>query len=209
MNAKLRFFVACFVAVIALHAEELQAIPADEMAKATPLLMEANTRLGELPLKLELDAGKAMGLKTAEVGLILIPDKRLKDEKADKADRKKNKGAAIPVGQLWTLKLSPMENGSVVPNDRLRLVKVATKEKQRELAVYSLGIERSGKKAFQLALYAKEGSPVLRVPMTAAKSKGGAPVTLTARQTGEHTGVVELTLLGRYKAEIPFGKQAE
>ena len=77
MNAKLRFFVACFVAVIALHAEELQAIPADEMAKATPLLMEANTRLGELPLKLELDAGKAMGLKTAEVGLIVMVDTKL------------------------------------------------------------------------------------------------------------------------------------
>src|SRR5688572_13069472 len=105
MNAKLRFLVACFVAVIALHAEELQTIPADEMAKATPLLMDANARLGDLPLKLELDAAKATGLKTTEVGLIFIPDKRLRAEKGEKADRKKEKGAAIPVGQLWTLKL--------------------------------------------------------------------------------------------------------
>ena len=51
-------------------------------------------------------------------------------------------------------------------------------------------------------------SPVLRVPLTAEKSKGAAPVALTARKTEEESGELELKLLGRFKAEIPAGKQA-
>jgi hypothetical protein len=75
--------------------------------------------------------------------------------------------------------------------------------------VFALGIEKSGKKGFQLAVYGKGSTPVVRVPMTAAKSKGAAPVGMTARKTGEESGVLELSLLGRFKAEIAVGKAAE
>jgi hypothetical protein len=162
-----------------------------------------------VPLKLELVPDQAIGLKSGDVGAVLIPDRRLKIEKSDKAEKKKNKGAPLVVGQLWTSKLSPRDKGSVVPNERLRLVKVTTKDKELELAVFVLAIEKAGKKAFQLALYGKDSSPVLRVPMTAARSKAGTPVSFTARKTDDEGGVLELKLLGRFTAEIPVGKQAD
>ena len=49
-----------------------------------------------------------------------------------------------------------------------RHVTIDDKNKTLELTVFSLGIEKSGKKGFQLALYGKDSSPVLRVPLTAA-----------------------------------------
>ena len=146
MKAKLLFTVATFAAVIALPAQEPQAIPPEELAKATQLLMDANTRLGDLPFKLELAPDQATGLKVGDVGAIIIPDRRLKTEKGDKAGRKKNKGEALPVGQLWTSKLSPKEKDSVLPNDKLRLVKISANDKELELAVFALRIERAGKK---------------------------------------------------------------
>jgi hypothetical protein len=209
MKTKLCFALVAFAAVAVLHGQELQPIPSGDLAKITQVLMDANAGLGDLPLKLDLAADQAMGFKTGDVGALLIPDRRLKTEKGDKADRKKDKHSAVPVGQLWTSKLSPKEKGAVLPNEQLRLVKVKSKDKQAELAVFALGIEKSGKKEFQLVLYGKGPAPVLRVPMVPLKAKGSAPVVLATRKSGEDGGVLELKLLGRFKAEIPVGKQAD
>lgn len=211
MKTSFALVLAITITAGSLRAQDPQPIPADELAKATKLLMEANARIGDLPLKLELAPDQATGLKAGDVGAILIPDKRLKVEKSDKADRKQNKtkGAAVPVGQLWTMKLAPKDKDAVVPNDKLRLVKVEAKDKPLELALFTLGLEKAGKREFQLAVYGKGSSPVLRVPLTAEKNKSAAPVAMTARKTGEESGVIEVRLLGKYKAEIPVGKQAE
>lgn len=212
MKTRLLFLVAAFACLSALHAQEPAQLTPEELSKATALLMDANTRLGDLPLKLELAPEQAAGFKAGDAGALLIPDKRLKVEKAakgDKAARKKSKGEAMPVGQLWTRQLAPKDKDAALANDKLRLVKVTAKDKELELAVFTLGIEKAGKREFQLALYGKGSSPVLRVPLTAEKSKGAAPVVMAARKTGEEAGVIELKLLGRYKAEIPVGKLAE
>lgn len=201
--------LALLVAITTARAQEPQPIPAEELAKATALLIEANGRLGALPLKPELAADQAVGFKAGEVGALLIPDKRLKLDKQDKAEKKKSKGEVMPVGQLWTLKLSPKEKDAVLPNDKLRLTKITAGEKEMELAVFTLGIEHTGKKEFQLAIYGKGDQPVLRVPLTVEKNKGAAPVVMTARKTGEESGVLQLTILGHFKAEIPMGKQAD
>lgn len=213
MKARLALAAALFAALVA-QAQEPQPIPAEELAKATALLMDANTRLGDQPLKLELAPDHATGFKAGDAGALLIPDKRLKIEKpakGDKAAKKKAKGETIPVGQLWTRGLAPKEKDAVLPNDKLRLTKITAGEKELELAVFALAIEPAGKKEFQLALYGKGSSPVLRVPVVAEKTKGkgSVPVTFSGRKTGEESGVLELNLLGRFKAEIPVGKQAE
>lgn len=208
MKTKLFLALSLFTA-LAIRAQDIQPIPAEELAKATALLMDANTRLGDQPLKLELAPDQAAGFKAGEVGALLIPDKRLKAEKPDKAEKKKSKGEVQPVGQLWTRSLAPKDKDAVVPNDKLRLTKITAGEKELELAVYSLGIEHSAKKEFVLAIYGKGSSPVLRVPLTVEKDKGAAPVVMTGRKTGEESGVLELKLLGHFKAEIPVGKQAD
>lgn len=190
-------------------AQDLQPIPAEELAKVTQLLIEAGAQITGLPLKLELAPDRAAGIKAGEVGALLIPDQRLKAGRPDKAEKKKTKGEIMPVGQLWTLKLAPKDKDVIVANDKLRLVKVNAKDKELELALFTLGIERAAKKEFQLVVYGKGSQPLLRVPLVLEKDKGAATVTLSARKTGEESGVLELRLLGRFKAEIPMGKQAE
>ena len=59
------------------------------------------------------------------------------------------------------------------------------------------------------ALRAAADGPLGRAPSRFGRSKGGAGVTMTARKTGEEAGVIELSLLGHFKAEIPVGKQAD
>lgn len=212
MNLKLLLVLTSLSAVTFVRAQDLQPIPTEELAKATALLLDANERLGELPLKLELAPERATGFKAGEAGVLLIPDKRLKAEKPakdDKAARKAARGTAMPVGQLWTMKIAPKDKDAVLANDKLRLTKITAGDKERELAVFTLGIERSGKRELQLAIYGKGSSPVLRVPLTAEKAKGAAPVVMSARKTNDDSGVVELKLMGRYKAEIPMSKMAE
>lgn len=208
MKSTLLLIATLFTATT-LRAQDLQPLPAEELAKATALLMDAGTRLGDLPVKFELAPGQAVGFKAGEVGALLIPDKRMKVEKVDKADRKKTKGEAQPVGQLWLSKIAPKDKDTVLANDKLRLTKITAGEKDLELSVFALAIESSGKREFQLALYGKGSQPVLRVPLTADKNKGAAAVAMTGRKTGEESGVLELQLLGRFKAEIPVGKLAE
>ncbi len=212
MKIKLLLALATCSTLTLLRAQEPTALPSEELSKAVALLMDANKRLGDLPLKLELAPDQATGFKIGEAGALLIPDKRLKSEqpaKGDKADKKAAKGEAMLVGQLWTTKIAPKDKDAVLPNDKLRLTKITTGEKVMELAVFALGIERAGKKEFQLAIYGKGSSPVLHVPLTAEKSKGAAPVVMSARKTGDESGILELRIMGRFKAEIPMGKMAE
>jgi hypothetical protein len=87
MNTKLLASVLAVCAVAVLRAQEPEAISPDDLAKVVPMLMEENARLGNQPLKLELDSSKAAGFKAKDVGAIFIPDKRLKAEKGDRADK--------------------------------------------------------------------------------------------------------------------------
>ena len=203
------FLLTVLLTTSALRAQDPQPLPAEELAKATALLAEASTRLGVLPLKFELAPEQATGFKAGEVGVLLIPDKRLKAETGDKAELKSLKGETLPVGQLWTKNLSPKDKDATLPNAKLRLTKITAGDKELELAMFALGIEQSAKGELQLAIYGKGEQPVLRVPLTLEKNPGAAPVVLTARKTGDESGVLELKLLGRFKAEIPIGKQAD
>ncbi|MBM3852869.1 MAG: hypothetical protein FJ399_06900 [Verrucomicrobia bacterium] len=213
MNAKLFPLLTTLLAAGAAagaaagSAQELQPFSQEDLAKATPVLIAANAKLGDGPMKLDLAPDQATGFRAGDVGAIFIPDQRLKAEKRDKNQRSRDKRGAMYVGQLWTSKLAPKVNATVVGTDRLRLVNIVADNKELELAVYALRIEKAGKKEMQLALYAKDNSPVLRVPLTAEKSKGAAPVVFAARRTGEEDGVLELKILGRYKAEIPVARQ--
>lgn len=209
MKSRLLLAAALFATRISLAAQEPEAIPPAELAKATAVIMEAHARLGELPLKPDLDPSQAVGFKIDKVGAIFVPDRRLKADKKTDRSSKSGKGAAIPAGELWTLKLAPLDKGVPLPNDKLRLVAVGENDRQMEVAVFVLAVERAGKKGFQLAIYGKESSPVMRVPLAAAKSRRFSSATMVARKTGDESGVLELSLLGRYKAEIPIGKQAE
>ncbi len=208
MNPKL-LLLALLLTTSVLRAQDPQPLSADELGKATALLMEASTRLGALPLKFELAPDQAVGLKAGEVGLLLIPDKRLKAENEAKAEFKYAKGETLPVGQLWTKNLSPKDKDATLPNAKLRLTKITAGDKELELAVFALGLEQSAKGEFQLVIYGKGEQPILRVPLTLEKNAGAAPVGLSARKTGDESGVLELKLLGRFKAEIPMGKQAD
>jgi len=190
-------------------AEELQRLTGDELTKATQLLVEAGARLESQPLKLELALDQAMGFKGGEVGALLIPDKRFKFEREDKEARKKLKNEPMPVGQLWTSKLTPKDKDVALSNDKLRLVKVSANDKELELAVFTLALERSTKREFQLVVYGQGSQPAFRLPLTMDKAKGAASVTMSPRKTGEASGVLELALLGRFKAEIPVVKQPE
>ncbi len=78
MKTTLLLALALSFSVVPLRAQEQpQPIPADELAKATQLLMEAASRAGDLPLKLELAPDQAAGLKAGEVGALIIPDNDL------------------------------------------------------------------------------------------------------------------------------------
>ena len=66
MKIKLILTIALFTA-LAVRAQDPQPIPAEELAKATALLMEANTRLGALPLKPELAPEQAVDRKSTRL----------------------------------------------------------------------------------------------------------------------------------------------
>ncbi len=132
MKIKLLLALATCSTLTLLHAQEPTALPSEELSKAVALLMDANKRLGDLPLKLELAPDQATGFKIGEAGALLIPDKRLKSEqpaKGDKAAKKAAKGEATVVGQLWTSKIAPKDKDTVLANDKLRLTKITAGER--------------------------------------------------------------------------------
>lgn len=184
-------------------------LAADELARGGRLLAAETARLERLPFRLELAADRASGVKAGEAGALFLPDQRIlqassrrqaKDGEAK--SRKAERGATQPVGQLWLARLVPLQGELALPADSLRRVKVTEDGRERDLVTFTLGIEKVRKSGTQLALHGRDGAVVLRVPLTAEKTKGGT-TKLTARKLAEDRGVLELHLHGRYRAEIP------
>lgn len=156
--------------------------------------------VGDAPLKIDVDADKPSAIKAEKGGLMIIPDKQLTAEKLTAA------GAAIvPVGQLWSLRLSLAADGKAIVPEKLHMVTITDGDKQREVELYFLGAGKNDRGELELIVFGKNKESLLRVPLAKnnASTVQKLPIELSGRKNDEDSGTLTLHLIDQYTADLP------
>lgn len=172
-------------------------LAADEARHYASLTRQNPQQLEKLPLQVQADLARPIGLREGEYGGLLIPDKRLSLEALHAA-----KTAPLPVAELWFHSLAPMKDGWVVPQAELCLVEVTDRQEPIQVPCCPLGVHRNSQGALELLLYGKDKTPLLTLPLRTIDSPATSPIEFLAAREGDEAGRITIRLFGKYEAQF-------
>ena len=111
---------------------------------------------------------------------MVLPAARLSEDALAKAGAE-----AVPVGQLWLLKLAPLVNEQVVANDKLKLVTVSGSEGSATVPCCHLGVRKSGEGKLELVVFGKGKEPIVTAPLKTIASKPSSPLDLEVERQND------------------------
>jgi hypothetical protein len=194
------------VLAFAIRAIAQEPVPTEEAQRIAQKLREAVGQPSDAPFFVDTDTDHPKAIKSGEVGLMAVPDRKLSAQQIEAAS--KDVKDAIPVAQLWTLVATVAVDGKALAGDKLRTVTVGDGDDSKRVQLYFLGAVKDDAGALQLAIFAKDkAQPALRVPLRKIDPRSStAPIEVAGRKVDESTGVLTLTFAGAYEAEIPLRK---
>jgi hypothetical protein len=173
-------------------------IPDEEAKKLSPILVEAAGK-ARTPLKVEVDPDKPYGKHKDENGALVLPAKDLAAEAIAKAGEE-----IVPIAQLWMRGLGPVVDNQVVSAKKLLVVPVTFKDKEHNLVLCCLGVQKV-KGRPSLVLLSKDRTPLVTVPLEKVDEKQELPIEFAVTIEEERQASVLLTLAGKYRARLKVG----
>ncbi len=197
--------LAATLTLAAAFADEITATPLDEAQKAAHKVSASAPSLADAPIAIDADLDKPHLIKgTSGGGAMIIPDKKLTAETLAAAG-----GTPVPVGQLWMLKATIAENGHPLAEDKTRRVVVEDGDKEIRLQLFLLGAAKNAQGTLDLIVFAKDKTPLLRVPLEkGASASQQLPGELSGRKYDEDSVTLTVSLAGQYQARLLLMKPA-
>lgn len=178
------------------HAQD--PIEPDKLQKIAGRLAERASDQENLPLAMEVEAGKATGMTIKDYGTIILPAKGLSTEVLAKA------GAEIvPIGFLWLHSLVPSVEGKALATEKRRAVKVVFDQEERTVQLLTLGFRKNAEGGLELVVLTKDKDAVLTLPLKEEQRDQQWPVALEMRQGTSSLGEIDIHVLGRLHAVMP------
>ena len=178
---------------------DVERAPIEEAQKATLLLNNALGEPADAPFKLEVNAFKPSAIKgDGKAAALAVPVYSLKEKLA--AARPKT---AIPIGQLWLHKISPVVNGKPAARDSLRLVRMKTDEGEAEVSMFHLAFERFGNGG-KLLVIGKDKEPLLDVLLKPMKVPQETPIELDAKKADDGTPLLHIYVADQFEGRLPL-----
>lgn len=186
-------------------------VPLDEAREGA---RKANATIAtekEMPLQIEADLEKPVAMRGGQVGLMIVPDKRITAAQFGALTTE-----VTPIAQLWTRNASVQINGEPAKRDRLRVIGVDDGSKKVEVELYLLGARKKEGGASEVVIFGNGKEPLLRLPITAgtesapvASATSTLPIELAGRKTDENSGILTLRFAGGRSAEVPLARPAQ
>jgi hypothetical protein len=148
------------------------------------------------PIPTDPDVKRPVAIHDGDYGGMVLPEYKLRAESFSKA----NKDVA-PVGQLWLLKLVPMNDGQAVPPSKLRLVEASSEEGRATVPCCALGVRKTADGGLELLVFGKDKEPILRAPIQTITRQQENPIEMSAERKDDG-GLVTLRFLGKYEASF-------
>ena len=148
------------------------------------------------PIATDPDVKRPVAMKDADHGGMILPEAKLS------VDTFANAGKEVrSVGQLWLVKLAPMNAGELVSKSKLRMVHVQAGDQEADVVCCALGIRKVADRGFELLIYGKDKEAVTRVPIKSISSQQDNPIEMSSERKDDR-GVVRLSFLGKYEATV-------
>ena len=177
-------------------AQQVKRIEEGKAREVGKLLAEATAKLDKVPLRVSLDSERCMGLEVSGRGLLVVPDAHLTVEKLKGLDKE-----VLPLGILYTHKVTPVVAEDALPWDRHLTVEISAEKQTVRLPAMHLAATRVADRLV-LLLYSKDAEPVMVTTLVESEKKQTLPIELEAGNQGAN---LVIRLFGRYRAAIPMG----
>ena len=202
----MKFLPALLLIATCAVAEEIQQMPAEQAGKIARKVAAALGSLSDAPFAVDADPEKSAGIKAGgDTGLLAIPDRKITAETVANAS-----ASVSALGQLWMRNVVPAVNNASADPAKLRTVTVRDGDQEAKVEVYFLGITRTDAGAVELALYAKDKEPLVKVALVKTDAPASVtPIALDGHKEGVNSGVLVVTVFGSYKADVLVTKPRE
>jgi hypothetical protein len=190
--------IALTLLVCAALARAQEAIEPETLQKVAGRLTERTSDQENLPLKIEIDSAKAVGMTVKEYGTVVLPAKGLTVDALAKAG-----SDILPVGYMWLKGLVPVADGKRLGDDKRRVVKVAMEKEEHILQLLTLGLRKNAEGKFELVVFAKDKDAVMTLPLKEEPNEQTLPVAVNMRQGTDSLGLIDLHIEGKLHAVMP------
>lgn len=211
---KTKFVLIGFLSVffpVVMTAQDLEKIPEEVTRKLAERLSEEAGKIEKPQIKVETDVTKANGVHLPEkLGLLVIPQKDLKESAELDASFQKEPGAAI--GVLFMYHLTPLADGKKVDSSRLRTITFEGDDGEgRPLATLLLAVRKLADDDYRLHVYGKDAMPLVDARFSEGTGPGAEPVAVELKDIDhqKQEGSVVITVFGKYQASFRVGYTGE
>ena len=155
------------------------------------------------PIPTDPDVKRPVAMKEADHGGMVLPETKLSVDTFASAGKE-----AKAVGQLWLVKLAPMNGEAVAAKAKLRMVHVRAGDQEADAACCALGVCKTANGGLELLIYGKDKEPLTRVPMKSISSQQENPIEMSGERQ-DNKGLVTLKFLGKYEATLSVTEPEE
>src|SRR5512137_1803561 len=113
-------------AVLAVQAQER--LPREEALKYAFIVSANLKEMLSTPIPTDPDVKRPVAVRDEGYGAMVLPESKLTAESLGKVGSQ-----ATAVGQLWMVKLAPLNEGQVVPASKLRMVHVSAGDQEADV----------------------------------------------------------------------------
>ncbi len=190
-----RLVLPALFAASLLPAVAQEKLPREESLKYAFFACANLKEMLNTPIATDPDVKRPVAVRDEDYGGLVMPETKLKPETFSKAGKD-----PVAVGQLWMVKLTPVQEDQPVPTSRLRMVHVRGDNGEADVVCCALAVRNTGD-GLELLVYGKAKEPVAHVPVKSVSSTGEDPVDVSAERTDQGANVT-LRFLGKYEAKF-------
>ncbi len=186
-------------------------IDAETAKKFGKIFAEHAAKLDKQQIKIDADAELSNGMHVPDkLGLLLVPQRGLKEGEELAAKFKTDKGA--PLAYLFMFHLVPVIDGQPVDVSRVRSVKFVD-DNGGEHTIYTLllSVRQVAEDEYRLYCYGHEDKPLVDAKFSQGTGPGTEPAVVEIKDPNEQTrqGKLVITIFNKYQASFTIGHRAD
>ena len=199
--------ISLFFSAQASLPDDLTPIEPELAKKFGKILADEADKFEKPQVKITADADKANGVHVPDkVGVLIVPQKDLKESEELAAKFKADKGASL--AYLFMYHVLPVIDGKPVEASKVRSVKIKDDNGGEHLIyVLLLSVRQLADDDYRLYCYGHDDKPLVESKFAEGTGPGAEPAAVEIKEPNEATmqGKLVVTVFGKYQASFTVG----
>ena len=186
----------------ALPQNEFEPIEKEKTQKYGRRLSEKAQKIEALPVKIEAQPDRAVGLHQRGAGLLLVPQKNLNEDEPQGDVRSEIGG---PLGYLFLHHVVPVVNGKKLDTSDLHSVDVEDDDGDKHTVYFLLlTVRQVSEDDWRLYGFGRGKKPLVDAEFNEQEGPGDKPLAVEVKDAKDQQGRLAVTVFDRYQARFPI-----